>query len=77
MSAAGFLTFPKGIQAGIGVAKAEGYNIKYVEADTGSTPTGALTAAQRLVEQDHVFAVLGDSSLFFAAAPYLLRMAYR
>ena len=72
VSAAGFLTFPKGIQAGIGVAKTEGYNIKYIEADTGSTPSGALIAAQRLVEQDHVFAVLGASSLFFAAAPYLL-----
>ncbi len=72
VSAAGFVTFPKGIQAGIGLAKSEGYNIKYVTADTGSTPTGALTAAQRLVEQQHVFAVLGVSSLFFAAAPYLL-----
>ena len=72
VSAAGFLTYPKGIQAGIGVAKTEGYNIKYIEADTGSTPSGALIAAQRLVEQDHVFAVLGASSLFFAAAPYLL-----
>jgi branched-chain amino acid transport system substrate-binding protein len=72
VSAAGFLTFPKGIQAGIGVAKSEGYNVNYVLADTGSTPSGALIAAQRLVEQDHVFAVLGASSLFFAAAPYLL-----
>ena len=72
VSAAGFVTFPKGIQAGIGLAKTEGYNIKYVEADTGSTPSGALIAAQRLVEQQHVFAVLGESSLFFAAAPYLL-----
>jgi ABC-type branched-subunit amino acid transport system substrate-binding protein len=72
VAAAGFLTFPKGIQAGIGVAKSEGYNIKYVTADTGSTPTGALTGAQRLVEQDHVFAVMGDSAFFFAAAPFLL-----
>ncbi len=71
VAAAGFLTFPKGIQAGIGEAKAEGYNIKYVTADTGSTPTGALTGAQRLVEQDHVFAVMGDSAFLFAAAPYL------
>jgi branched-chain amino acid transport system substrate-binding protein len=72
VSAAGFLTFPKGIEAGIGVAKGEGYNIKYVLADTGSTEAGALSAAQRLVDQDHVFAVLGASSLFFAAAPFLL-----
>jgi branched-chain amino acid transport system substrate-binding protein len=72
VSAAGFLTFPKGIEAGIGVTKGEGYTIKYVLADTTSTPNGALAAAQKLVEQDHVFAILGASSLFFAAAPYLL-----
>jgi branched-chain amino acid transport system substrate-binding protein len=71
VSAAGFLTFPKGVQAGIGETKGQGYNIKYVLGDTGSTPSGALVAAQRLVEQDHVFAVVGASSLFFAAAPYL------
>jgi ABC-type branched-subunit amino acid transport system substrate-binding protein len=71
VSAAGFVTFPKGIKAGIGLAKSEGYTVKVVTADTGSTPTGALTAAQRLVEQQHVFAILGVSSLFFAAAPYL------
>src|SRR5262245_16265500 len=53
VTAAGFLTFPKGVQAGIGLAKTENYNIKYVEADTGSTPAGALTAAQKLVQQDH------------------------
>lgn len=71
VSAAGFLTFPKGVQAGIGVAGTEGYHFKYVLADTGSSPQGALIAAQRLVQQDHVFAVLGESSFFFAAAPFL------
>jgi ABC-type branched-subunit amino acid transport system substrate-binding protein len=60
-----------GIKAGVGVAGTEGYKIKYVVADTGSSPSGALTAAQKLVEQDHVFAVLALSSLTFSASTYL------
>ena len=60
-----------GIKAGIGVAAKEGYNIKYVVADTTSTPTGALTAAKKLVEEDHVFAVIMISELGFGAAQYL------
>jgi branched-chain amino acid transport system substrate-binding protein len=65
------LTNPIGIRAGVSAAAAQGYKIKYVVADTGSTPTGALTAAERLVEQDHVFAILADSFLFFGAAHFL------
>jgi branched-chain amino acid transport system substrate-binding protein len=64
-------TTPKGIQAGTGVAAKEGYKIKYVVADTASSPSGALTGAQKLVEQDHVFAVIAVSGLTFAAANYL------
>jgi ABC-type branched-subunit amino acid transport system substrate-binding protein len=64
-------TIPKGVQAGIGLAATEGYHIKYVVADTGSSPAGVLTAAERLVEQDHVFAVIANSGFTFAAAPYL------
>ncbi len=64
-------TFPQGIKAGIGVAESEGYHIKYVEADTTTTPSGELSAAQRLVEQDHVYAVFLASVLGFTAAPYL------
>jgi branched-chain amino acid transport system substrate-binding protein len=62
---------PQGVEAGVGVAAEAGFKIKYVVADTQSTPTGTLTAAQKLVEQDHVFAVLALSALTFAAAPYL------
>lgn len=62
---------PKGVQAGIGVAAAEGYHIKMVVADTTTSPAGALTAAQKLVDQDHVFAVLASSALTFVAASYL------
>jgi branched-chain amino acid transport system substrate-binding protein len=61
----------KGIEAGVGVAGSEGYKIKYVVGDTQSSPTGALTAAQKLVEEDHVFAVVAISGLTFAAAPFL------
>ncbi len=60
-----------GVEAGIGVASTEGYKIKYVVADTGSSPAGALTAAQQLVAQDHVLAVLALSSLTFGASDYL------
>jgi branched-chain amino acid transport system substrate-binding protein len=71
LAATNALTYPKGVQAGIGVAAKEGYNIKFVTVDTGSSPTGALSGAQKLVEQDHVFAVVGSSAFMFAAAPYL------
>ncbi len=61
----------KGIEAGIGMAASEGYKIRYVLGDTQSSPTAALTAAQKLVEEDHVFAVVAVSGLTFAAAPFL------
>ncbi len=64
-------SFPVGVKAGIGVAAKAGYNIKYVVADTGTSPSGALTAAQRLVDQDHVFAVFMTSVVGFGAASYL------
>ena len=63
----------KGIEAGVGTAGSEGYKIKYVVGDTQSSPTGALTAAQKLVEEDHVFAVVAISGLTFSAAPFLTR----
>jgi branched-chain amino acid transport system substrate-binding protein len=64
-------TFPDGIKAGVAMAAKEGYNIKYVVVDTASSPATALSAAHKLVEQDHVFAVFASSALTFAAAPYL------
>jgi branched-chain amino acid transport system substrate-binding protein len=65
-------TFPQGVKAGIGLAASQdGIHIKYVTADTGTTPTGVLSAAQRLVAEDHVYAVVASSVLFFAAAKYL------
>jgi ABC-type branched-subunit amino acid transport system substrate-binding protein len=64
-------SLPLGIKAGIGLAQKDGYNIKYVEADTTSTPTGTLAAAHKLVEQNHVLAVFMTSLLGFSAANYL------
>jgi ABC-type branched-subunit amino acid transport system substrate-binding protein len=62
-----------GVQAGIAWAKDQGYTIKYIAADTATSPTEALTAAQKLVTQDHVLAVIMDTGVGFAAAPYLNR----
>jgi branched-chain amino acid transport system substrate-binding protein len=70
VAAASFAGFEKGVRAGIGVVP-KGYNIKYVVADTGSSPAGALSGAQKLVEEDHVFAVLASSAFTFNAAPFL------
>jgi ABC-type branched-subunit amino acid transport system substrate-binding protein len=61
----------QGVQAGVVWAAKHGYTIKYVLADTATSPATALSAAQKLVTQDHVTAVLADSAITFAAAPYL------
>jgi branched-chain amino acid transport system substrate-binding protein len=68
-------TTEQGIKAGIGLANTEGFHIKYVMADTGTSPAGALTAAKKLVEQDHVLAVIQISVVGFGAAPYLASKA--
>jgi len=70
-AASGNKTSPEGVKAGVYYAKAQGYNIKYVVADTMSGPTSAVSAAKALVEQDHVLAVIAVSSLTFLAAGYL------
>ena len=62
---------PEGIKAGVALAASEGYHIKYVFADSATNPGSALAAAQKLVQQDHVLAVVGMSAVFFSAAPYL------
>jgi ABC-type branched-subunit amino acid transport system substrate-binding protein len=71
LAASGNLTSVQGVEAGIKLAQKDGYNVKYVLVDTASTPSGALSGAQKLVDEDHVFAVIAASSLFFAAAPFL------
>jgi ABC-type branched-subunit amino acid transport system substrate-binding protein len=70
-AASGNKTIVQGIQAGQVLAKREGYTINYVVADTATSPSTALAAAQKLVQQNHVFAVVMHSAIGFAAAPYL------
>jgi branched-chain amino acid transport system substrate-binding protein len=76
-SASGFLTTEKGIKAYTeGVNKAGGINgqqLAYVMADTASTAPGALTAAQKLVQTDKVFAIVEVSAFSFGAEPFLLK----
>jgi hypothetical protein len=45
--------------------------VRYVVADTETSPGGALTAAKKLVQEDHMFAVVANSVLTFAAANFL------
>ena len=49
----------------------DGRKIKVIVADDQSTPTGALAAAQLLVQKDHVFGVLAISADTYGAARYL------
>jgi ABC-type branched-subunit amino acid transport system substrate-binding protein len=66
-----FASAANGIKAGVGVAATEGYKINYVLGDTTTSPSGALSAAQKMVEEDHVSAVIAISALTFSAANYL------
>lgn len=60
-----------GVKAGILLAKSQGYNINLVTADTTSTPAGTLAAAQKLVEEDNVVAVITESALTYTASSFL------
>jgi branched-chain amino acid transport system substrate-binding protein len=62
---------PTATKAGVITAKAEGYTIRTVVVDGQSTPAGELAAAHKLVDQDHVLAVIINSDLTFTVAPYL------
>jgi ABC-type branched-subunit amino acid transport system substrate-binding protein len=64
-------TLPEGVKVGVGWAASQGYHIKYIVVDTATNPAQALTSAQKLVTQDHVFAVIANSAITFAAAPFL------
>jgi len=70
-AASGNKTSVQGVQAGVVLAAKDGYTIKYVVGDTATSPAQALSAAQKLVEQDHVLAVISVSALTFGAANYL------
>jgi ABC-type branched-subunit amino acid transport system substrate-binding protein len=64
-------TVAQGVAAGVGLAAKQGYNIRYVVTDSATSPATALSDAKRLVDEDHVFAVVLISALGFSAAPYL------
>jgi ABC-type branched-subunit amino acid transport system substrate-binding protein len=70
-AASGNSTSLRGAQAGVVLAKRDGYTIKLFQGDTATSPASALTAAQKLVQQNHVVAVVANSALTFSAAPFL------
>src|SRR4051812_5356024 len=70
LAASGNKTAVEGVKAGIAAAKDQGYDFSFVFADTTTTPAGALAAAQKLVQQDHVNVVIANSSLAFGGAPF-------
>ncbi len=70
-AASGNKTSPMGVKAGAVYASRNGYTIKYIVADTATNPATALSAAQKLVTQDHVDAVIAHSAITFAASNYL------
>jgi ABC-type branched-subunit amino acid transport system substrate-binding protein len=70
-AASGNKTVTSGVKAGVTYAERNGITVKYVEADTATNPATALSAAKKLVQQDHVSVVIAHSAIAFAAAPYL------
>lgn len=76
-TAAGFSTVPTGFEARIDQQNAEGgvdgRKINVVLGDDQGSTTGALSAAQTMVEQKNVFATGMISITGFAAAPYLTK----
>ena len=72
----GFAPVVNGVQAYFSMINAEGgvdgrkLKLAYQEDDQGS-PTADLSVAQQLVQQDHVFAVVGVGTPFFGGASYL------
>ncbi len=70
-AASGNRTSVDGLKAGTVLAAREGYTIKTIVADTATNPATALSAAQKLVTQNHVTAVVAHSALTFAVSSYL------
>lgn len=77
VASSAYVTSEKGVKAYLDQLNASGgvngHKIEYVMGDTTSTTTGALTAAQKLVETDHVFAIVENSAFFYGAEAYLLK----
>lgn len=71
LAASGNKTVVDGVKAGIAAVAKDGIKVDYKVADTQTNPANVLAAAQKLVQQDHVIAVIGHSALLYAAAPWL------
>lgn len=72
VASSSFSTVYQGVKARIGLQNAEGgvngHKLEYVVADDTSTGPGVVAAAQQLIEQDHVYGIMENSSFFSAAA---------
>jgi branched-chain amino acid transport system substrate-binding protein len=64
-------TLVSGVKAGALLAGQEGVHIRYVVADTTSSPAGTLAAAHLLLDKDHVFAVIGGTPFGSSSSPFL------
>jgi branched-chain amino acid transport system substrate-binding protein len=71
LGASGNKTSLDGVKAGTYYAARHGYTIRYVVSDTQTNPSTTVAAAQKLVIQDHVGAVIATSALTQLAASYL------
>jgi len=71
-AASGFTTVEKGVKARLGLENASGgvngHKLSYVMADDQSTGPGVVAGAKKLIQQDHVYGILENSSFFSAAA---------
>jgi branched-chain amino acid transport system substrate-binding protein len=63
--------FILGVKAGAEAVKKDGLTLEISEGDTTTSPQAAGAAAQKLVQKDKVDAVLAQSALAFAGAPFL------
>jgi branched-chain amino acid transport system substrate-binding protein len=68
----GFTGVEQGVKARLALQNAQGgvngHQLKYVMADDQSTASGAVTATQQLIKQDHVYGILDASAQFTQAA---------
>ncbi|SEP05701.1 ABC transporter substrate-binding protein [Trujillonella endophytica] len=66
-----------GVEARLAAYEEEGgecsdIDFEVVEADDASNPAGSLAAAQRLVQQEEVYAILSSSQAFYGATAFML-----
>jgi branched-chain amino acid transport system substrate-binding protein len=77
VASSGYQTTETGIKAYVNAVNAaggiNGHKLSYVMGDSTSTPTGALTAVQKMVQDEKVFAIVSVSSDFFGAEQFALK----